>query len=105
MDVKGYGGGVYFRELPKVFFFVRVKLEMSVSYPKTDVKQAVGFRTGAQKSRYNVTLGVTTIEMVSKALGNLMSSGKRGPRPESGEELGSLSEKWVNLNLFLGGLT
>lgn len=91
MDVKGYGGGVYFRELIKVF--VRVKLEMPVSYPKTDVKQAVGFRTGAQKSRYNVTLGITTIEMVSKAPGNLMSSGKRGPRPESGEELGSLSEQ------------
>lgn len=49
MDVKGYGGGVYFRELTKVFFFVRVKLEMPVSYPNTDVKQAVGFRTGAQK--------------------------------------------------------
>lgn len=48
-EVKNYGGGAYFRGLTKVFLFVCVKLEMPVSYPNTDVKQAVGFRTGVQK--------------------------------------------------------
>lgn len=49
MEVKNYGGGAHFRGLTKVFFFVCVKLEMPVSYPNTDVKQAVGVRTGTQK--------------------------------------------------------
>lgn len=31
------------------FFCMCVKMEMPVSYPNTDVKQAVGFRMGAQK--------------------------------------------------------